>query len=60
VRLDKNLYQADKYELKIKPEVETDTFSGHATIEISLKDQDLELINLHMKNLTVTKFQITQ
>ena len=45
--------------MRIKPEVETDTFMGHVVIDLSIKEQDQEFVNLHMKNLTVTKFQIS-
>jgi len=28
--------------------IETDTFEGHVVIDISIKDNDLECIHLHM------------
>ena len=59
VRLDKNLYQVDKYTLRIKTDVEASSFEGHVTIDLSVKNTSLNHIHLHMQNLTVNKFEIS-
>jgi len=59
IRIDKALYSIDKYTLRIKPQPERNIFEGKVTIDVSIKDHDLAQINLHMQNLSVSKFQIS-
>jgi len=56
IRIEQGLYSIDKYYLRIKPFPECDIFEGHVTIDISIKDQDISQIYLHMENLTISKF----
>lgn len=59
MRIDKSLYSVDKYTLRIKPFPECDIFDGKVTIDVSIKDQDINQIHLHMEDLSVSKFQIS-
>ncbi len=59
IRIDKSLFSVDKYTLKIKPLLESNSFEGQVKIDITIKDQDIIQIFLHMQNLDVNLFQIS-
>ena len=50
--------QPQHYDLYLYPDLENDTFSGRVRITLEISGQPRDYINLHIKNLTVSKTKL--